>query len=106
MRKQVRNKLSSLLLFISQSSQIVMNSCSAVSGRCCVSGKIARDSLLLSLAANGKAETCEKRPCFGAFCLNTLHKPDGKTIMQVQALLFMCEMLSLAWLYKKTFHQD
>ena len=105
MRKQVRNKLSSLLLFLSQTSQIVMNSCSAVSGRCCVCAKIARDSLLLSLGANGKAETCEKGPCFGPFCLNTLHKPDGKTIMHVQALLFICEMLSLAWLYKKTFHQ-
>eukprot|EP00745_Piridium_sociabile_P020976 TRINITY_DN322_c0_g1_i2.p5 TRINITY_DN322_c0_g1~~TRINITY_DN322_c0_g1_i2.p5 ORF type:complete len:107 (+),score=5.01 TRINITY_DN322_c0_g1_i2:74-394(+) len=105
MRKQVLNKISSLLLFISQSNQIVMNSCSAVSGRCCVSGKIARDSLLLSLAAKEKAETCEKGRCFGPFSLNTLHKPDGKTIMHVQALLFMCEMLSLAWLYKKTYHQ-
>ena len=103
MRKQVRNKLSSLLLFLSQPSQIVMNSCSAVSGRC-VCAKIARDSLLMRLGANGKAETCQKGPCFGPFCLNTLHKPDGKTIMHVQALLFMCEM-SLAWLYKKTFHQ-
>ena len=102
MRKQVRNKLSSLLLFLSQPSQIVVNSCSAVSGRCCVCAKIARDSLLLSFGANGKAETCEK---VGPFCLNTLHKPDGKTIMHVQALLFMCEILSLAWLYKKTFHQ-
>ena len=104
MRKQVRNKLSSLLSFLSQPIQIVMNSCSAVSGRYCVCAKIARDSLLLSLGANAKAETCEKGPCFGPFCLNTLHKPDGKTIMHVQALLFMCEMLSLAWLYKKTFH--
>ena len=106
MRKQVRNKLSSLLLFLSQRSQIVMNSCSAVSGRCCVCAKIARDSLLMSLGTNGKAETCEKGPCFGPFCLNTLHKPDGKTIMHVQALLFMCEMLSLVWLYKKTFHKQ
>ena len=48
MRKQVRNKLSSLLLFLSPPSQIVMNSCSAVSGRCCVCVKIARDSLLLA----------------------------------------------------------
>ena len=78
MRKQVRNKLSSLLLFLSQPSQIVMNSCSVVSGRFCICVKIARDSLLLSLGANGKAETCEKGPCFGPFCLNTLHKPDGK----------------------------
>ena len=80
MRKQVRNKLSSLLLFLSQPSQIVMNSCSAVSGRCCVCAKIAHDSLLLSLGANGKAETCKKGPCFGPFCLNTLHKPDGKPL--------------------------
>ena len=62
MRKQVRNKLSSLLLFLSQPSQIVVNSCLAVSGRCCVCAKIARDSLLLSLGANGKAKTCEKGP--------------------------------------------
>ena len=105
MRKQVRNKLSSLLLFLSQPSQNVMKSCLAVSGRCCVCAKIARDSLLLSLGANEKVDTCEKGPCFGPFCLNTLHKPDGKTIMHVQALLFICEMFSLAWLYKKTFHQ-
>ena len=105
MRKQVRNKLSSLLLFLSQPSQIVMNSCSAVSGRCCVCAKIARNSLLLSWPQTEKQKLAKKRPCFGSVCLNTLHKPDGKTIMHVQALLFMCEMLSLAWLYKKTFHQ-
>ena len=60
MRKQVRNKLSSLLLFLSQPTQIVMNSCSAVSGRCCVCVKIASDSLLLSLGANGKAKIAKK----------------------------------------------
>ena len=64
MRKQVRNKLSSLLLFLYQPSQIVMNSCSAVSGRRCVCVKIARDSVLLSSGANGKAETCEKKTLF------------------------------------------
>eukprot|EP00916_Digyalum_oweni_P012725 GHVL01021006.1.p1 GENE.GHVL01021006.1~~GHVL01021006.1.p1 ORF type:complete len:107 (-),score=3.73 GHVL01021006.1:384-704(-) len=105
MRKQVLNNINSLLLFISQSNQIVMNSCSAESGRCCVSGKIARDSLLLSLVAKEKAENCEKGPCFGPFSPNTLHKPHGKTIMHVQALLFMCEMLSLAWRFEKTYHQ-
>ena len=64
MRKQVRNKLSSLLLFLAQPSQIVMNSCSDVSGRCCVCAKIARDSLLLSLGTKGKSRNLRKKTLF------------------------------------------
>ena len=60
----MHNKLSSLLLFLSQPSQIVMESCSAVSGRCCVCAKIARDSLLLSLRRKGKSRNLRKRILF------------------------------------------